>query len=172
MVVDKHSYIKAPLAMLLLIATALLSGCSDNNAPLVKGQPTPEFSLQNLQGHSVHFPGQFEHQVILISFWADWCPSCKKEMRDFETLFQQYKKQGLSVLAINVAQDKDTAMAFIDDLNLSYQVLLDTNGDVAKAYSISSLPSALIIDRRGNLHTRILGETPAEVFKQILSSLL
>jgi len=172
MAINIPQRIKLPLAIAMLLILIQLSACSDNTAALVKGKPTPEFSLQNLSDETVLFPEQFNNQVIIISFWADWCPSCYKEMRDFESLFQQFKNQRLSIIAINIEQDKETAQAFIKNLNLSYDILLDSNGDIAKKYGVSSLPAAFILSRDENLHTRVLGETPAEVFEEILRSLL
>ncbi len=172
MAVNIRQQIKLSRGIALLIILIQLAACSDNTPALVKGKATPEFSLQNLQGDTLNFPGQVNHQIVIISFWADWCPSCYKEMRDFELLFQQYKNQGLRIIAINIKQDRETANAFISNLNLSYDVLLDNNGDIAEEYGVSSLPAAFILDRDGNLHTRVLGETPAEVFDKTLRSLL
>jgi cytochrome c biogenesis protein CcmG, thiol:disulfide interchange protein DsbE len=163
--------IRFPLSIIFL-ASLLVTACSHKEVAMLKGQPTPSFSLKNLQQQVINFPDDFNNKVVLISFWADWCPSCKKELRDFEVIYKKYQGQGVAVLALNIDQDKQTAMAFIADLNLSYEVLLDNKGDVAKHYATTSLPSALIVDRDGNLHTRLLGETPAEVFEKIITSLL
>ncbi len=156
----------------ILILSFQLIACSSETARLVKGAAVPQFSLLNLQKQQVQFPQQFKNQVVLISFWADWCPACKKELHDFETLFQKYHKKGLKILAINIDQNREVAMAFIDDLNLSYEILFDEKAVLARRYSVTSLPSALIVDRDGLLHTRILGETPAEVFEEIIKQLL
>lgn len=137
-----------------------------------KGRPTPAFELKSLQGKSVNYPEDFQNQVVLISFWADWCPICKKEMKDFEILHRKYKKRGLSVVAVNIAQDQQTAKRFIHDLDLSYSIALDVDGKVSRDYAIYSLPAALIIDRDGNLNTRVLGETGIDTFEQIVASLL
>ena len=171
MVVAINHRRKGAVGIALLMAM-ILAACSNDSLPSVKGQPTPAFSLQNLQGSTIHFPEHFKQQVVLISFWADWCPSCKSEMRDFEAMFQKYEQRGLAVLAINMNKERDKAIAFIDDLSLSYEVLLDARGEVAKAYAVSTIPSAFIINRDGDLHTRILGEAAPEIFEQILNTLL
>lgn len=155
-----------------LVVSALLVACDDRASGLVKGKPTPSFELNTLQGEAVHYPRDFHGQVVLISFWADWCPVCKKEMRDFEMLYQKYGKRGLGVVAVNIAQDQETAKRFIEDLGLSYSIALDVDGRVSRDYAIYSLPAALIIDRDGNLNTRVLGETGIDTFEQIVSSLL
>jgi len=74
-VVAVHRQAKNPLFMLLLIAVVLMLGCSNDNALLVKGKPTPRFNLLNMKGQLVHYPDDFDGQIVLISFWADWCPS-------------------------------------------------------------------------------------------------
>lgn len=157
---------------IVLISIISLTSCSYENSSLVKNKAVPAFALQNLQGINIVFPDQFKNQPVIISFWADWCPSCYKEMDDFEVIYNRYHQKGLAILSINIEQDRTAAEAFIDDLNLSYELLLDTNGDIAKQYAVSSLPVAFIIAKDGTLHTRVLGETPPEVFDQIISTLL
>ncbi|MCP3662560.1 MAG: TlpA family protein disulfide reductase [Gammaproteobacteria bacterium] len=160
------------LTVALIVTVIVLTGCDIDSSPLTKGKPTPEFDLINMQGNRVTFPDDFSGQVVLISFWADWCPSCKKEMAYFEPIFEKYEDNGLTILAINIEQSRETAMAFINDLSLSYDLLLDSKGSVAKQYGVTALPSAFIIDRDGNLHTRIFGESSPEVFGIILKVLL
>jgi cytochrome c biogenesis protein CcmG, thiol:disulfide interchange protein DsbE len=155
-----------------ILIIVMLTACDSKMSNPVKGRSAPGFELSNLDGVIKKFPQDFSNQVVVISFWADWCPLCKKEMHNLQALYQQYHKRGLSIVAINIAQDKDTASAFIKDLNLSYQVLLDTDGSVASSYAIASLPAALIIDRKGALHTRILGVTAAKNFESVITSLL
>jgi cytochrome c biogenesis protein CcmG, thiol:disulfide interchange protein DsbE len=155
-----------------ILIIAMLAACEHKSESPVKGKAAPNFELINLQGVVTKFPEDFINQVVIISFWADWCPLCKKEMHDLQDLYHQYHKRGLSILAINISQDKDTATAFIKDLNLSYPILLDTDGSIASRYAVASLPAAVIIDRKGALHTRIVGDTAADNFKRIISSLL
>ncbi len=93
-------------------------------------------------------------------------------MRDFKNLYKKYGKKGLMVIAINIKQEREVAVAFIKDLDLSYKILLDKSGEIAKAYSVSSLPSAFIINRKGELHTKIIGEVSAEALEEIVTSLL
>jgi peroxiredoxin len=120
----------------------------------------------------LQFPQELKGNVIAIRFWADWCPFCKTEMRDIEPVYQKYKDQGLVILAINVRQDQSTVQAFIKDLGISYGVLLDETGEVARAYGVSGLPISFFIGRDGTLQTRILGESTPEVFETIVQELL
>lgn len=150
----------------------LMSACDAQKADLARGQAVPAFELENLSGQQVNVPEDFSGQVLLVAFWADWCPSCREELRDFESIYQAFKSQGLAVVSVNIDQDKQTIETFIHDLDLSYETLLDKKGLIAKKYSVNALPFALIVDRRGNLGPRFLGETPAKAIQQQVSLLL
>jgi peroxiredoxin len=120
----------------------------------------------------VALPADLQGQIVVIRFWADWCPFCESEMRSIEPVYRAYKEQGLRLLAINVRQDAKTAAAFVEPLGISYEVLLDEDGDVARAYGVSGLPTTFFLDRQGRLATRILGESTPEVFEQVVKGLL
>jgi thiol-disulfide isomerase/thioredoxin len=161
------------LATLLgLLLLALIKGCDEAPPTLTQGQALPGFSLEQLQEGSMSFPQDLQGKVVAIRFWADWCPFCKTEMRDIEPIYQQYRERGLVILAVNVRQDRATAARFIRRLDISYPVLLDVDGAVARRYGVKGLPTTFIADRAGKLHTKILGESTPELFEQILRELL
>jgi peroxiredoxin len=93
-------------------------------------------------------------------------------MRSIEPVYRRYKDQGLRLLAINVRQDPETAAAFVAPLGITYEVLLDTDGAVARAYGVSGLPTTFFLDRQGRLAARVLGESTPEVFEQVVKGLL
>ena len=157
---------------ILLISVLLITGCSDETAQLVNGQPAPGFKLEQLKGDHVTFPDDYQNKVVALRFWADWCPFCESEMIALEPVYQKYKNQGFIILAINVRQDRDTAQKFIDKLNISYDSLLDSEGEVAREYGVMGLPTTFFINGKGELQTRILGESTPEAFEQILLELL
>jgi cytochrome c biogenesis protein CcmG, thiol:disulfide interchange protein DsbE len=158
--------------LLLLAAGALLGGCGDAPPTLAKGEPTPAFTLAALTGAPLAFPADLAGQVVAVRFWADWCPFCEGEMRTLEPVYRAYRDQGLRLLAINVRQNRETAAAFIAPLGISYEVLLDTDGAVARAYGVSGLPTTFFLDRQGRLAARILGESTPEVFERVIKGLL
>jgi peroxiredoxin len=163
---------KNSLYIVFLILVITIIGCDSETTKLTKDQPTPAFDLPKMHQGSLRFPEDLKNKVIAIRFWADWCPFCKTEMRDIEPTYKKYKDKGLVILAINVRQDQKTVQAFIKDLNISYDVLLDESGEVARAYGVSGLPITFFIGRDGTLQTRILGESTPEVFETIIQDLL
>jgi peroxiredoxin len=158
--------------LLVLTFALLLGGCGEEGPRLENGQAAPAFELERLGGGALAFPGDLAGKVVAVRFWADWCPFCAEEMKDIEPLYRRYRDKGLVVVAVNVRQDPETASRFIERLGLSYQVVLDREGAVARRYGVIGLPTTFFVDREGRLATRILGESTPEVFERILKDLL
>jgi peroxiredoxin len=155
---------------LLLFTT--LYGCGEEQKYPINGEPAPAFTLERLEGGTTQFPADYRGQVVAIRFWADWCPFCSSEMRLLEPVYQKYRDRGLTILALNVRQDRETAAAFIKELNISYDTLLDIEGEVARSYGVSGLPTTLFVDGKGILHGRIIGESTAETFEQMVLEIM
>lgn len=165
--------IKQTLSILFVVLIlSALNGCQSESSALTKGEPPPAFQLQDLNRQRLSFPQDFAGEVVVIRFWADWCPFCESEMQSIEPVYQAYRSKGLVILALNVRQDHETAAAFIEKLDISYPVLLDREGAVARAYGVIGLPTTFILDRKGGLHTRIIGESTAELFARIVDELI
>lgn len=161
-----------PKLLFILLLLLAVTACGDKTPALKNGQAAPAFSLADLQGSKVTFPDDFRGKVVAIRFWADWCPFCKTEMKDLEPAYRKLKEKGLVMLAVNVRQDRDTAAQFIKKLGVSYDVLLDTEGEVAKRYGVLGLPTTFFVDRHGILSSRIIGESTPDDFTAIISELL
>jgi peroxiredoxin len=164
---------RSPIGRLVLVLVSLvLSACDDPPTRLENGQPAPAFTLPDLDGRPLSFPRDLAGQVVALRFWADWCPFCAPEMREIEPVYQALRAQGLRVLAVNVRQDRETAARFIAGLGVSYQVLLDADGGLARQYGVTGLPTTYFIDREGRLVTRILGETAPGLFERLVRGML
>jgi peroxiredoxin len=102
----------------------------------LEGKP---WSLKSLQG-----------KVVLVNFWATWCPPCRKEMPDLESLNKQFQKQGLVILAIS-DEDASKVKTFIAEQGISYAVLLDPGRKVNTLFHVMGIPKTFIYDRSGKL---------------------
>jgi cytochrome c biogenesis protein CcmG/thiol:disulfide interchange protein DsbE len=155
-----------------LILLFLLAGCEQTVTAIQVGAAAPAFTLEQLDGPSVRFPEQYRGQVVAVRFWADWCPYCHDEMKGLEPVYRQHRDRGLVILAINVLQPPETVRPFVRELGISYDVLLDPQGEVTRDYRVMGLPMTFIVDRQGVIRARIVGECTPEVFERAIAGLL
>ena len=122
------------------------------NTPLA----APDFSLNLLNGGNRRL-SSYRGQVVLLNFWATWCPPCVMEMPSMENLYQRFRNQGLEILAVNVGESTNTAKDFIDLHGFSYPIMMDTNQSVARQYGIQYFPTTFIVDRSGTVINMSIG---------------
>jgi len=157
------------LAALLLLA--LLAGCSSERTTVANEESAPPFELERLAGGTIALD-ELRGQVVALRFWADWCPFCRREMRELEPLYQQLREQGLEVLAVNVGQDRSRVERFVDRVHYSYPTLLDPDSTIARRYGVIAIPVTFFIDREGIVRGRILGESDPATFERMAAPLL
>jgi len=108
-----------------------------------------DFTLADLQGKAWHLQN-LRGKVVLVNFWATWCPPCRKEMPDLDALYNKFKDQGLVVLAIS---DEEAAKVtpFIAERKISYPVLLDPGRKVNDLFVVEGIPKSFVYDRNGRM---------------------
>ena len=126
-------------------------------APQV-GFAAPIFTLAEQNGHPVTL-SDTRGKVVILNYWASWCPPCRAEMPAIQQVYQNYQEQGLVVLAIKASnQDTPGAMqAFLGSFTHSYPILLDPNGEVGRLYAVHSLPTTFFIGRDGIIRDLVVG---------------
>lgn len=108
-----------------------------------------DFTLADLQGKPWHLR-ELQNKVVLVNFWATWCPPCRKEMPDLQALYDKYKDQGFVVLSISDEESAKVA-PFIAERKISYPVLLDPGRKVGEAFVVEGIPKSFVYDRSGKL---------------------
>ena len=108
-----------------------------------------DFTLIELNGKSWTLK-ELRGQVVVVNFWATWCPPCRKEMPDLETLYKQFKEQGLVILAIS-DEDESKVKPFIAEQKVTYPILLDPGRKVNELFEIEGTPKTFVYDRSGKL---------------------
>ena len=128
-----------------------------------QGFLAPNFELKTPMGESVKL-SDLRGQPVLVNLWATWCPPCRAEMRAIEKVYNEYKDQGFTVLAVNMTyQDSQLEiMPFVNEQGLTFPILLDETGDMANAYQLKSLPSSYFINRDGIINEVVIGGPMAE----------
>jgi thiol-disulfide isomerase/thioredoxin len=123
---------------------------------LAKPMDPEAFSLPLLQGGRTELSA-YQGKIVLLNFWATWCPPCRAEMPSMETLYKRFKDQGLEILAVDCAEEKTVVERFMQNSKYSYPVLLDADGTVSNLYGIEALPTTFILNREGKIIARIVG---------------
>jgi peroxiredoxin len=126
-----------------------------------------DFTLADLQGKARHLQ-DLRGKVVLVNFWATWCPPCRKEMPDLDALYNKFKDQGFVVLAIS---DEDTAKVspFIAERKISYPVLLDPGRKVNDAFIVEGIPKSFVYDRDGKMVAQSIDMRTRNQFLQMLA---
>jgi peroxiredoxin len=108
-----------------------------------------DFALTDLQGKAWHLQ-DLKGKVVLVNFWATWCPPCRKEMPDLDALYNKFKDQGFVVLAIS---DEEAAKVspFISEHKISYPVMLDPGRKVNDLFIVEGIPKSFVYDRSGKM---------------------
>jgi thiol-disulfide isomerase/thioredoxin len=98
-------------------------------------------------------------KVVIVNFWATWCPPCRREMGSLEELYLKTKKKGVVVLAVNVGEDSDTVFSFLSNLEPSptFSALLDIDSKAVRRWGVPGLPSTFIINKKGKIVYKAIG---------------
>ncbi len=113
----------------------------------------PDFSLTDLHGKKVRL-SDFKGRVVLVNFWANWCPPCKVEIPGFQRVYETYKDKCFVIIGISVA---DVESSFIKDMGITYPVVV-ADDKVARDYgNIMGIPVSFLIDKDGRVIKKIMG---------------
>jgi peroxiredoxin len=123
------------------------------------GSPAPDFTLFSLAGPPMSLHEQ-QGKVVLVNFWATWCPPCREEMPALQRAYERLADQGLMVLGVNWTQVDHLAdvEAFVAELGLTFPILLDSDGVVSEdLYQVLGLPTSVLIGRDGTVRAIRIG---------------
>jgi len=118
----------------------------------------PDFTLEDMDGEPYSL-GNYRGKVVMVNFWATWCPPCRRELPSMETLYQAFRDKDFTILAINQWETPDHVFAYMGQLEVfpDFPILFDRDSSVSQAYSVKGLPTTVLIDRRGHVVYRAVG---------------
>jgi peroxiredoxin len=123
-----------------------------------EGHLAPDFTLKTLQGKTLRLSELQGKKVVLINFWATWCPPCRVEMPTMQKIYSEYKEKGFEILAVNIEPDANQEIReFMKELRLTFPVLLDPDLKVARNYRVFGIPVSMLIDHQGIVRNRDFG---------------
>ena len=120
--------------------------------------PAKDFELEDMDEDKVKL-SNYRGKVVLLNFWATWCPPCIREMPSMERLHQQVDAQDFKVIALNQMEDADEVFAFTGQLeiDLTFEILFDSSSRVSQDYAVRGLPTTYLIDKNGNIRYHAVG---------------
>jgi thiol-disulfide isomerase/thioredoxin len=127
--------------------------------PLAEPGPAAELALQGLDGRDYTL-ADFEGRVLLVNFWATWCPPCRKEMPALERLAQHFEDAAFQVVGVNVGESVDRIHGFLETLPVppGFPMLLDRDGAVSRDWGARVVPTTLVVDRESRVVLGAVGE--------------
>jgi cytochrome c biogenesis protein CcmG/thiol:disulfide interchange protein DsbE len=163
-----------------LLSGCLFQGCSSGpqtvKAASVKPDkdrhPAPDFALKDADGKTVH-PADYKGKVLLLDFWATWCPPCKIEIPWFMDMQRRNKDKGFEVLGVAMDDNGwEDVKPFLADLKVNYRVVVGTD-ETAKEYGgVDALPTTFLIDREGRIAAVHVGLASRKDFEDGVEELL
>ncbi|HLH24523.1 MAG TPA: TlpA disulfide reductase family protein [Chloroflexota bacterium] len=135
------------------------------------GSPAPDFTLQTVDGTSVQL-AQFKGKPVWINFWATWCVPCREEMPAMQELYDQYRDQGLVILAVNMEEDAPTVRRWIESGGYTFTFVLDDQGQQVKRYNVTAAPTSYFVGRDGIIRDQKLGQISRDEMVAKLDKLL
>ena len=154
------------IVLLMIILIALPAVVSGQNAP------APPLALKDLKGRTVRL-SDFRGKVVLVNFWATWCPPCRAEMPDLVEFQRRYRARGLQVIGITYPpNDRTEIRRFVRQLKVNYPIVLGSREARALFDEGEVLPLTVVIDREGVVRELIEGILLPEEFEQKIKPLL
>lgn len=143
------------LTMVLCLAGIVL-GMGEKGPSTSLKEPL-DFTLSDLSGKPVKL-SDYRGKVVMLNFWASWCPPCRSEMPAMQKLNEKMAGKPFAIVAVNLEKGAgDAVRKFIAKNGYTFKVLLDDKGEVAARYSIYSIPTTFIIDKKGKVVDKLIG---------------
>ncbi|GMT43198.1 MAG TPA: TlpA family protein disulfide reductase [Deltaproteobacteria bacterium] len=160
----------------LFIGISLISGCKSDITKRSRLQTevrnqTDSLSFHLLDGKTVNL-SKDKGKVVILNYFATWCPACKAEMPELTELYRNYKNRGFDIISISTDRQIADVPAFVKQFSIPYRVALENPKNRPVVGSIEYLPTNIIIDRQGKIYKRIIGIIPQAEWRALIEKLL
>ncbi len=150
-----YSFVKRIVSSALVLLLALLAGCYSGSRPPRIGTAAPDFTVQDVDRKVTL--SQYRGQIVVLNFWATWCPPCVEEMPSLVTMSQRMKDKGVEVLGVSIDVDSDAYHRFLKDHGVSFVTVRDPDQKSNSLYGTFKYPETYIIDRNGVVRRKFIG---------------
>lgn len=174
--------VKLVLIIIMILAVNVFSGdnkknnsitnLNDNVIVKLDGDKAPDFALKSIDGKTIKL-SDYKGKVVIIDFWATWCPPCRKGIPDLISIQNDHKK---NVVIIGISLDAEKTIkdvpGFVKNYGINYPIVYGDEKVVAAYGGIQSIPTAFVIDRKGNVVDRHIGLVSKETYTNKIKELL
>ena len=130
-------------------------------------EAAPDFEVETFDGKTLRL-SDLNGKVVVLNFWASWCPPCRWEMPFFEIMWQEYRDQSVVFVGIAMSDTFENVKAFAEEAGVTYPVGLDTTTEIARAYEVLSLPTTFFIGKDGNIERKLTSAANEGLLKVFL----
>lgn len=149
------------LFLLIGIEQSLSENTADGMSPLnsnkIINSRAPDFTLKDMTGKNISLSA-FKGKVVLLNFWATWCPPCRAEMPALNKLYHSLKPRGLEVVSVSTDRSINDIKDFLKKQKVDFPILFDVDSSVSKQFRVFSMPTTFLIDRNGMIVEKFYGE--------------
>ena len=161
------------LAFSLLLGLLGLAGWSlvkVRNGPVNTGM-APDFTMTSFSGEILSL-SELRGQVVIINFWASWCPPCREEAAYLEQTWRKYKDQGVAFIGVDYVDTEPEALAYIEEFDITYFNGPDLGTRISQAYNIQGVPETFFVTKTGQLREPYIGPLSPPTLDNIILELL
>ena len=151
----------AALMFLLAYGLSNRSSPTGRSGQQLIGSIAPIVDGELIDGNTFSYP-EVDSPVMVINFWASWCPPCRRETPSFEKLWRGYKEENVVFLGINVQDSKEDALRYIDEFDVTFPNLLDSDGTITVDYGVTGLPVTFFVASDRKIISRWVGSISEE----------
>lgn len=160
-------------ALLPILLTFILSSCSSSDTPAT-GQlgNAPGFALEGMDGKTIDFD-QYKGKLVLVDFWATWCPPCRRSIPHLAELHTKYSNQGFEVVGISLDNTgRESVATFVRDYAIPYTILMGTQETAMKWNIGSGIPVAILVNRQGAVVEKVVGYKDTQFWEEKIAQYL
>lgn len=137
----------------------------------IQSGPAPDFSLTTFEGETITL-SELRGQVVIVNFWASWCPPCRDEAPYLESTWRKYKDQGVVFIGVDYVDAEPNALAYLDEFDITYPNGQDIGQRIADAFQIKGVPETFYVDKTGQVRGVQIGPLEAPTLDNKIDELL
>ena len=138
---------------------------------IVQANAAPEFDLELLTGGSISLR-ELRGKVVMVDFWASWCPPCRQEAPDLAQVYLEYQDKPVEFVGVDIWDDPGAARDYLEQFQVPYPNGVDAQGTIAIAYGVRGIPEKIFIGPDGTIVKKFIGPIKAEDLREVLDNLL